>query len=137
MLKISLIVSQNRGIGRAICELILKPHNHSNLRLIATSRKGENLGLGSNVVYSELDISKRESIEALTHQESKHGNVDVLINNAGVNLDAKYGPQSAKTTLDVNYRGTLSVGILRSQLLPTALLTCEPDVPKLHSDSLT
>lgn len=38
------------------------------------------------------------------------GLVDVLINNAGVNLDARYGYENARTTLDVNYRGVREVG---------------------------
>lgn len=35
--------------------------------------------------------------------------MSVLINNAGVNLDDKFNPENAKTTLDVNYRGTLNM----------------------------
>ena len=98
---------QNRGIGQAICRLILSKPEIPNLRLIATSRKGGDLGFESDkVLYPKLDISSRDSIKSLADDVDK---VDVLINNAGVNLDAQYGPETAKQTLDVNYRGTLNV----------------------------
>lgn len=35
--------------------------------------------------------------------------MSVLINNGGVNLDDNFNTENAKTTLDVNYRGTLNV----------------------------
>ena len=35
----------------------------------------------------------------------------MLINNAGINNDAQYGSKNARKTLDVNYRGTLEVGV--------------------------
>ena len=123
--------TQNRGIGRAICQLILSKSESSELKLVATSRKGEDLGLGPEVWYPSLDISKRESIKALAKDVSAYGQVDVLINNAGVNLDAKYGPETAKTTLDVNYRGTqdvcvhaLSSTIARRQFTLPASMRC-------------
>lgn len=42
-------------------------------------------------------------------KSSDHTPVKVLINNAGVNLDDNFNPDNAKTTLDVNYRGTLNM----------------------------
>jgi len=61
------------------------------------------------VLYPKLDISSLESIKAFACEVQQQGPVDVLINNAGVNLDAEYGYENAKKTLDVNYRGTLEV----------------------------
>jgi len=82
--------------------------------LYATSRKGEDLGLSPKdhqAIYHPLDISSSQSINSLVKaiKDSKHAPVSVLINNAGVNLDDQFSPQNAKTTLDVNYRGTLNV----------------------------
>ena len=64
--------------------------------------------------YPKLDISKPASIAHLAKEisgDNGSGQVDVLINNAGVNLDRQYddGPEAARQTLDVNYRGTLKV----------------------------
>ncbi|KAL9592303.1 MAG: hypothetical protein Q9179_006853 [Wetmoreana sp. 5 TL-2023] len=42
--------------------------------------------------------------------KEEHDKVDVLINNAGVNLDQEYLPANVKATIDTNYRGTLNVG---------------------------
>lgn len=80
------------------------------LKLFAASRRGEDIGLGSdNIAYPKLDISSGESIKSFASVVSQEGPIDVLINNAGVNLDNDYGPENAKRTLDVNYRGTLEV----------------------------
>ncbi|KAI7565066.1 hypothetical protein KC317_g6622, partial [Hortaea werneckii] len=102
---------QNRGIGQAICKLILSRPDVTPLKLFAASRKGEDIGFSSpadperEVLYPKLDVSSRESITALADEVEREGLVDVLINNAGVNLDARYGYENARTTLDVNYRG--------------------------------
>ena len=104
---------QNRGIGNAICELILSKQGQNKdrpLKLFAASRKGEDFGLGSeNVSYPKLDISSQESIDAFAKSFAREGQVDVLINNAGINLDNDYNLENAKQTMDVNYRGTLKV----------------------------
>lgn len=120
----ALTLRQNRGIGKAICKAILERHRASQLKeaipltLFATSRAGfelsRSLTLGHDVqiVYPKLDVSDRDSIKALVDDVNrKHGaSVDVLINNAGVNLDLDpkhgYGYENARKTLDVNYRGT-------------------------------
>jgi carbonyl reductase 1 len=83
--------------------------------LYATSRKGIDLGLKSSsstieIKYPQLDIADAASIQSLADTvESDHLGVDVLINNAGVNLDDAYSPINVKKTLDTNYRGTLKV----------------------------
>lgn len=84
------------------------------MNLYATSRSGSDLGFStsqpSNVFYKPLDISKQSSIESLLLeiQRNNHLPVSTLINNAGVNLDDNFNPENARTTLDVNYRGTLA-----------------------------
>ncbi|CAK4021574.1 Hypothetical predicted protein [Lecanosticta acicola] len=114
-----IVTGANRGIGRAICEQILSRPNSPPLQLFATSRKGEDLNLDAGggakgeIVYPKLDISSRESIAALRDriESETDGHVSVLVNNAGVNLDApgSYGPENAKKTLDVNFRGTVEM----------------------------
>lgn len=42
-------------------------------------------------------------------QGEQEGGIDVLVNNAGVNLDGDYGVENARKTLGVNYEGTLAV----------------------------
>ncbi|KAI7261960.1 hypothetical protein KC335_g10463, partial [Hortaea werneckii] len=111
--KIVVVTGANRGIGQAICKLILSRPDVTPLKLFAASRKGEDIGFASltnsdpqrEILYPKLDVSSRESITALADEVKREGLVDVLINNAGVNLDARYGFENARTTLDVNYRG--------------------------------
>ncbi|KAI4208456.1 MAG: hypothetical protein LQ348_000118 [Seirophora lacunosa] len=60
--------------------------------------------------YPKLDIADPDSIQRFAKSvEAEHASVDVLINNAGVNLDMQYSPVNVKTTLDTNYRGTLNM----------------------------
>lgn len=61
-------------------------------------------------MYPKLDIADRSSVESLASSvEEKFGAVDVLINNAGVNVDDEYSAEKVKVTLDTNVRGTLEV----------------------------
>lgn len=83
--------------------------------LYAASRKGQDLGLKpassrTTLKYPRLDIANPSSVQSFAKAiQADHSNVDVLINNAGVNLDMDYSPENVKTTLDTNYRGTLMV----------------------------
>ncbi len=83
--------------------------------LYAASRKGQDLGITPaspkmTLKYPKLDIADRGSIDNFAKKiEKDHAKVDVLINNAGVNLDLEYSPANVKTTLETNYRGTLNV----------------------------
>lgn len=57
-----------------------------------------------------MDITDKSQIQALVDQiEKDEGGVDVLINNAGVNLDDNYNLETATQTLETNYKGTLEV----------------------------
>lgn len=56
--------------------------------------------------------------------KENYDGVDVLINNAGTNLDAKYGPETTKKTLDVNFRGTLKVWSCRLVLVVVSMDSC-------------
>ncbi|KAK3623058.1 hypothetical protein LTR56_021811 [Elasticomyces elasticus] len=112
--QLSLTLRQNRGIGKAICDLILTRPNIAPLKLFAATRAGTDFGLHSQdgdrqVLYPKLDIADPDSIKAFAGEVKQHGKVDVLINNAGVNLDNQYGLDNARTTLDVNYKGTLQM----------------------------
>ncbi|KAL8777498.1 MAG: hypothetical protein Q9213_007841 [Squamulea squamosa] len=111
---VAIVTGANRGIGEAICQ-VLASTNQKPMVLYAASRKGQDLGLTpasskTMMKYPKLDIADRDSIENFAKVIQKdHTNVDVLINNAGTNLDMEYSPANVKITLDTNYRGTLNV----------------------------
>lgn len=125
-------IAQNRGIGQAICRLLLSnaPSN-TNLRLLATSRQGQDLSFSSSdnsakILYPRLDISSASSIAEFTdYIRDEIKNVHVLINNAGINIETGQmenipdGPDGAaerhslaKKTLEVNYQGTKNVSLI-------------------------
>ena len=62
-------------------------------------------------MYPKLDISDRSSVRDFVKEVSQYGSVDVLINNAGVNLDNEYSAANAQKTMDINYTAMLDVGI--------------------------
>ncbi|KAL1305812.1 hypothetical protein AAFC00_003974 [Neodothiora populina] len=110
-----IVTGANRGIGRAICEQILARSRKQSLRLYATSRGGQDLEFNipsdATVLYPALDITSGSSIQSLAQriQNEDDGQVDVLINNAGVNTSPEHTPSSVQKTLDTNYRGTLNM----------------------------
>jgi carbonyl reductase 1 len=63
-------------------------------------------------MYPKLDITDRSSIKDFAKEVSHYGSVDVLINNAGVNLDNEYSAANAKKTMDVNYTAMLDVSTI-------------------------
>ncbi len=108
-------MNQNRGIGEAICQVLVSSTAQEPMVLYAASRKGQDLGFTpasskTTLKYPKLDIADRRSIDTFAKAITRdHEHVDVLINNAGVNLDLQYSPANVKATLDTNYRGTLNV----------------------------
>jgi carbonyl reductase 1 len=62
-----------------------------------------------HVVYPKLDITDRNSVKSFAKDVSQYGSVDVLINNAGINLDNEYSAANAQKTMDVNYTAMLDV----------------------------
>lgn len=86
--------------------------------IYAASRGAIDLGIKTasttQVKYPKLDITSQESIQTLVDSIKKVSNrVDVLINNAGLNLmdkDHKSSFESTKKIMEVNHRGTQQVG---------------------------
>jgi carbonyl reductase 1 len=64
-----------------------------------------------SVIYPKLDITDRNSIKSFAKDVSQYGSVDVLINNAGINLDNEYSAANAQKTMDVNYTAMLDVSL--------------------------
>ncbi|KAF2633570.1 NAD(P)-binding protein [Macroventuria anomochaeta] len=101
------VTGSNRGIGQGIIQLLAKTQHTSPLTIIATSRSGSDLGVQASppneVRYGKLDIGDQLSIKSFF---SSIKDVDVLINNAGINNNNQETPDLAEQVIDVNYRGT-------------------------------
>jgi 3-oxoacyl-[acyl-carrier protein] reductase len=86
-MKTAIITGGTRGIGRAIVYELAKKNfnivlNYKNSDNLAEKIKSE---LGSNVQIFKADVSKREEVKNLINFTlEKFGNIDVLINNAGI-----------------------------------------------------
>jgi NAD(P)-dependent dehydrogenase (short-subunit alcohol dehydrogenase family) len=85
-MKTVLVTGGNRGIGLEICRQL----QSKDFRVIMGSRDLERgiaaaASLGKNVIVKQLDVTNEESIQRLfEYLKLEFGNLDVLINNAGI-----------------------------------------------------
>lgn len=96
---ISLITGANRGIGRAVATQLAKTGH----RVLLTSRSengrtvaDELKGKGYDVVFHQLDVDDGQSIAELAEfVAAEFGQLDVLVNNAGIHYDTYQNTMTA------------------------------------------
>jgi NAD(P)-dependent dehydrogenase (short-subunit alcohol dehydrogenase family) len=112
--KIAIVTGASRGIGAEIAKLLAAHGAHT---LVSSRRVAdcqlvvdEIIASGGSAEAVACHIGELEQIEALyAHVESKHGRLDILVNNAATNpyfgpiLDTD--PGIFQKTVDVNIRG--------------------------------
>ncbi|MBX2871683.1 MAG: SDR family NAD(P)-dependent oxidoreductase [Saprospiraceae bacterium] len=108
MQKKALVTGASKGIGRALCELLLA----NGFEVHGTSRDGRMKGLTNSQMFMyALDLSKVDIIEAFHKQlQTKGLPFDLVINNAGIGPDLNTFEPKADTlrsTLAVNVEGTI------------------------------
>lgn len=120
--KVAVVTGANRGLGFEASRQLAK----KGFRVIITSRdeaKGKAAAeqLQSedlDVIYHPLDVTSNESSQKLGEFIRKQfGNLDVLVNNAGVDMDSQAGDNSIfdakidtlRQTMDTNVYGVLQV----------------------------
>lgn len=113
--KVALITGATRGIGKAIAlELARKGFNivindlelpDEGAEAINEIKKG-----GREAIFIKADISKYEEVEKMVKEAvEKLGRMDVLINNAGINIDRlliNMTPEQWQKVIDVDLTGT-------------------------------
>ena len=104
----ALVTGANRGIGQHYVEELIR---RGARKVYATARDASAIKAhGANVEVIDLDITNHDAIAALA---DKAGDVDLLINNAGINrmapLVASDDLQGARDEMEVNYFGTLAM----------------------------
>ncbi|GAA3653971.1 SDR family oxidoreductase [Streptomyces chitinivorans] len=113
--KVVLITGASSGIGAATAELLAERGHHVVLGARRTERlKGltENIqAAGGSAEYHPLDVTDAEQVRAFVDAaHSRHGRVDVLVNNAGVMPLSKLEAlrlDEWNRMIDVNVRGVL------------------------------
>ena len=100
--KVAVVTGASRGIGRAIAKnlaslgahVIAAARNHEQLRELS----GESGGL---IEAARLDVTQASSWEELAEAvRSKHGKVDVLVNNAGIGAFGKPVHETSEEDFD-------------------------------------
>ena len=124
--KIALVTGASRGIGEAIAELLAEQGAH----VIVSSRKLEGCqkvadkitAAGHSAEALACHVGSMEQIEeAFALIKSKHGKLDILVNNAATNpyfghiLDTDLGAYTK--TVDVNIRGYFFMSIESGKLM--------------------
>lgn len=112
--KLALITGAWRGIGRQIALSLAKKGADIALVDLIGSEDGETVqevrALGRKCIYLKCDISNPEQVdEMIAKLGSELGNVQILVNNAGItrdNLFIRMRPSDWDAVLGVNLRGT-------------------------------
>ena len=118
MNKVVLITGSAKGIGKAIALELAK--NQYNIAINYFSSEKEALGLKKTIIEDygvrciaiQADVSKEEQVDTMIAQiEEELGSVDILINNAAIDLSNLYHLKTAdefRKTLDVNVVGAFN-----------------------------
>ncbi|KAF7557475.1 hypothetical protein G7Z17_g745 [Cylindrodendrum hubeiense] len=108
-----LITGCSTGIGRALASHVAR---HETSRLTATARKVADLDYlpdSPNVLKLVLDVTSQDSVDnAMSAVLDKWGRLDVVVNNAGFNIqgDAEaISDAEARKLLETNFWGTVMV----------------------------
>ncbi len=126
--KVVLVTGASSGIGEATAELLAGRGHHVVLGARRTERLKELTerirAAGGSAEYQPLDVTDAEQVRAFVDEaHSRHGRVDVLVNNAGVMPLSKLEAlrlDEWNRMIDVNVRGVLhgiaaALPIMRAQ----------------------
>jgi NAD(P)-dependent dehydrogenase (short-subunit alcohol dehydrogenase family) len=98
----ALVTGANRGIGRHLAAQLVE----RGAKVYATARRPESIDLDGVEVLA-LDISDPDAVTAAARTA---GDVNLLVNNAGIGGGALLGDlEAVRAALDVNFWGTLSM----------------------------
>jgi NAD(P)-dependent dehydrogenase (short-subunit alcohol dehydrogenase family) len=113
--KVALVTGASRGIGKAIVLELAKSGFDIAINDIELAAEGQEAmeqikKLGRSVIFIKADISKFEEVERMTREVvEKLGRIDVLVNNAGINIDkllVNMTPEQWQRVIDIDLTGT-------------------------------
>ncbi|MGH6730169.1 MAG: SDR family NAD(P)-dependent oxidoreductase [Sphingomicrobium sp.] len=120
MTKTMLVTGATAGIGEALARRFVA----GGWRVIGTGRRGERLGrlqdeLGKDFLPLEIDMRDRAAIESLARLDGAWGEIDLLVNNAGLAPPTDPLPETGwdriQSVIDTNMTGLVA---LTRALLP-------------------
>ena len=118
MRKVALITGGAKGIGKAIAIELAKNNydvviNYLTSEIEANELKNTLTSFGVNVLTYKCDISDEKQVDQMvTYIEEELGGVDVLVNNAAIDLSNMWHEKNSdqfRKTLDVNVVGAYNV----------------------------
>ena len=117
--KVALVTGGAKGLGAAIVRELAANNFDVVINYLTSEKEAEFLGseltfkYGVNVLLYKCDVSNEEEVDAMvSFIESKLGGVDVLINNAAIDLSNMWHEKKIedfRKTLDVNVIGAYNV----------------------------
>jgi len=118
MSKVALITGAGRGIGKQVAIKFAKDGYNIAVNYIIKNQESDETieeikALGVEVLGVEGDISKFENSERIVEETiQKFGQIDVLVNNAGITKDTllmRMKPEDFTKVIDVNLVGTFNM----------------------------
>ncbi len=112
--KVAIVTGASRGIGRAIALSLAADGaqvvvNYASSGAAADAVVAEIVGMGSQAIALQADVSKADQVEALFSATlEKWSRVDVLVNNAGITRDTlllRMKPEDWQAVIDLNLTG--------------------------------
>lgn len=116
--KVALITGGSRGIGKAIAIKFAKEGYNLVINYVSDKTNLEELEnefkqYDSEVLFVKADVSKFDECEEMVKQSiEKFGQIDVLVNNAGItkdNLLLRMSVEDFEKVIDINLKGTFNV----------------------------
>jgi 3-oxoacyl-[acyl-carrier protein] reductase len=114
--KVALVTGGSRGIGRAVAVALgragaLVVINYVGNEAAATEALGEVEAAGGRAELSRFDVSDPEQVDAAVKGViTRHGRLDVLVNNAGIAIDQlllRVKPEELEKTWAINVNGAI------------------------------
>ena len=112
MSKTALVTGGTGGIGEAICRRLAADGYNVIVNYLHAKEKAERLSSEIGGIHSSFDVSDKNAAAcAISEAERSCGEIELLVNNAGVSeieLFTHIPDRTADTILNINLRGTLN-----------------------------
>jgi 3-oxoacyl-[acyl-carrier protein] reductase len=118
MNRIVLVTGAARGIGAAVARALARDHDHVVINYLHSRQPAEQLARqlsqddGVDCLALKADVSDEQQVDQMVLQiEQRLGPVDVLVNNAGIDLSDLFHRKTAeqfRRTMDVNVIGAFN-----------------------------